>query len=179
VTTHRYGAILDLLATREATCGPTTVVAVDGPSGSGKTDLVAGLADLTGADVLHLEDLYPGWDGLAATPALVADVLDAIAAGQVGSAPTWDWQRGRPGAELYVPPARLLLLDGVGSGAAVVRPHLSLLVWVEAPEPVRKQRALARDGDTYAPFWDVWAAQEAAHFAAEDTRRHADLVITT
>ena len=50
---------------------------------------------------------------------------------------------------------------------------------MEAPADVRKQRALDRDGDTYAPYWDVWAAQEAEHFAAEQTRRHADLVVRT
>jgi hypothetical protein len=31
----------------------------------------------------------------------------------------------------------------------------------------------------YAPFWDIWAAQETAHFRAEETRRHADVVVHT
>ncbi|MFC5679395.1 4-amino-4-deoxy-L-arabinose transferase [Aeromicrobium endophyticum] len=176
---HRYDSVVAHLDARLPACGTTTVVAVDGPSGAGKTGFAGGLADATGADVLHLEDLYPGWHGLALTPPVVADVLASVAVGDTGSARRWDWQRGVAGAELRVRPSRLLVLDGVGSGASVLRPFLSLLIWVEAPADVRKQRALARDGDTYAPYWDVWAAQEAEHFAAEQTRHHADLVVRT
>jgi len=179
VTSHRYNQITRLIDGRQPACGSTTVVAVDGPSGAGKTSFVGGLARATGADVLHLEDLYPGWHGLAATPPLVADVLADIAVGGIGTAPRWDWAAARPGATVQVPPTRLLLLDGVGSGAAVIRPHLSLLLWLEAPAAIRKGRALARDGGAYEPYWDMWAAQEARHFAAEGTRSHADLVIAT
>jgi uridine kinase len=180
VTSHRYDELVALIHGRQPACGSTKVVAVDGPSGSGKTSLAGELARATGASLLHLEDLYPGWHGLAATPPMVArGILDSIAGDRVGSAARWDWVEDRPGPLLHVPPAQLLLLDGVGSGAAVIRPFLSLLIWVEAPTGVRKARALARDGGTYAPFWDMWAAQEAAHFGAEDTRRHADVIVHT
>ncbi|MEJ7636031.1 4-amino-4-deoxy-L-arabinose transferase [Aeromicrobium sp.] len=176
---HRYDDIVTLIASRQPVCGSTKVVAVDGPSGAGKTDLVAGLAAVTGATVLHLDDIYPGWHGLAATPPMIAGVLGAIAVGEIGSVHRWSWVRDRPGPLLRVAPAPLLILDGVGSGAGIIRPHLSALLWLEAPAGVRKRRALARDGDTYRPFWDVWAAQESRHFAAEQTRRHADIVIQT
>jgi uridine kinase len=179
VDSHRYDSVVAHLDARLPACGTTKVVAVDGPSGAGKTRFVAGLAGATGADVLHLEDLYPGWHGLAVTPPMVAHVLASVAVGDTGSARRWDWERGAPGDAVRVRPSRLLVLDGVGSGASVVRPFLSLLIWLEAPADVRKQRALARDGNTYAPFWDVWADQEAEHFAAERTRGHADLVVRT
>jgi uridine kinase len=180
VTSHRYDDIVALIRERQPACGSTTVVAVDGPSGSGKTSLADQLADVAGATVLHLDDLYPGWHGLSATPPMVANgVLDAIAVDRVGVASRWDWVHDRPGPTLLVPPAPLLIVEGVGSGAAVIRPYLSLLIWVDAPVDVRKQRALARDGGAYAPFWDIWAAQEAEHFSAEETRRHADVVVRT
>ena len=180
MTSHRYDDIVALIRERQPACGSTTVVAVDGPSGSGKTSLADQLAEVAGAAVLHLEDLYPGWHGLAATPPMVAHgILDAIAVDQVGSASRWDWVNDRAGPTLIVPPAPLLIVEGVGSGAAVIRPFLSLLIWVEAPVDVRKQRALARDGVVYAPFWDIWAAQEAANFGAEETRHHADVVVRT
>jgi uridine kinase len=179
VTSRRYAPITALLDTRRPACGSTTVLAVDGPSGAGKTSLVAELSALTGGQVLHLEDLYPGWHGLAAAPPLVAGVLASVAAGRTGTVPRWDWEHDRLGATLHVPPTDLLILDGVGGGASVVRPYLSVLVWVEAPADVRKERALARDGGVYAPFWDVWAAQEQQHFTRERTREHADLVVTT
>jgi para-aminobenzoate synthetase len=34
---------------------------------------------------------------------------------------------------------------------------------------------MARDGDVYGPWWDVWAAQERALFAAEQTQGAADV----
>lgn len=175
----RYDGLAALIASGQPACGATTVIALDGPSGSGKTDIAERLAAATGAAVLHLDDIYPGWTGLAATPPMVRSVLDQIAVGNTGSVHRWDWDAGKDGPLLRIPPAPLLILDGVGSGASVIRPYLSLLVWVDAPLDVRRRRALARDGDVYAPFWDTWAAQEAEHFAVEQTRIHADLVIDT
>ncbi len=180
MTRYRYAELQALLEQRHPACGRTTVVAVDGPSGSGKTSIADGLAAAIGADVLHLDDVYPGWHGLDATPAMIrTGVLDRIAVDEVGEVRRWDWEASRPGSAMRVPPAPVLVLDGVGSGAATIRPYLSLLVWVEAPVEVRRRRALARDGGAYEPYWEVWAEQEARHFAAQHTRAHADVVIDT
>ena len=177
---HWLDEIIRLARERPPACGMTTVIAVDGPSGSGKTSLTEQLVRSCGAAVLHLDDIYPGWYGLAATPPMVArDVLEPIAVGQTGSISRWSWVRDRPGPALLVPPTPLLVLDGVGSGAAVIRPFLSVLVWVEAPTAVRRRRALERDGAAYEPWWDTWAAGESCHFDSEQTRLHADLVIDT
>lgn len=177
---HRLDDITTLIRDRLPACGSTKVVAVDGPSGSGKTSLSGRLAEHFGAAVLHLEDIYPGWHGLTATPPMVVrGVLDAIAVDRIGEVRRWDWVNERPGPLLRVPAAPLLVLDGVGSGSAPIRPFLSLLIWAEASLDVRKERALARDGDVYAPFWDIWAAQERTHFAADETRRHADVIVHT
>ena len=48
----------------EPRAGATTVVVIDGPSGSGKSTFATRLAEATGAGLLRLEDMYPGWDGL-------------------------------------------------------------------------------------------------------------------
>jgi uridine kinase len=179
VSRIRYDEVAALIASRQPASGSTTVVAIDGPSGSGKTDFADRLAAVTGAELLHLEDVYPGWSGLAATPPLVRRVLNQIAVGEVGEVHRWNWVAEQNGPLLRVRPAHLLILDGVGSGAAMLRPYLSFLIWVDAPPAQRKRRALDRDGDVYTEFWDTWAAQEAEHFAAEQTRTHADLVIDT
>jgi hypothetical protein len=50
---------------------------------------------------------------------------------------------------------------------------------MEAPEVVRKKRALDRDGETFTPYWDMWARQEDAMLAREHTQDRADLIITT
>ncbi len=169
--------------------GLPAVVAVDGPSGSGKTTLArrlsAALADTGAVPVVALEDAYPGWDGLeAAVPRLVTSVLAPLASGERPVLlPTWDWDRDAEGEPRVVLPSGAapawVVVEGVGSGATACAPHLAALLWVEAPEAVRHARAMARDGETYAPHWDRWAAQEAAHFARERTRQRADLVLVT
>ena len=58
--------VVALLGRRPPRAPGTQVIAVDGPSGAGKTTLAARLSDaLHGAPVVHMDDLYPGWDGLA------------------------------------------------------------------------------------------------------------------
>jgi hypothetical protein len=169
-----------LLAAAPARAGRIRVLAIEGPSGAGKTSLAAALSPLLGAPVLALEDVYPGWDGLAAAVPRVRDgVLAPFAAGRPGRYRRWDWERGRDGEPVDVPePASgRLILEGAGSGSRELAPYESVLVWVEAPEEVRHARAMARDGETYRPHWDRWAAQERAQFAVHEPRARADVVV--
>ena len=173
--------IADLAARVRASpprCGATRLVCVDGPSGSGKTTLARALGAALDAPVLHLDDLYPGWDGLAAAVPLLRDgVVAPLLAGRDAAYRRWDWQRCAPGDTVAVGRPPVLVLDGVGSGARPVAAHAVLLVWVEAPREERFRRGIARDGETYRPHWERWAAQEATHFAAEGTRARADVVV--
>lgn len=164
---------------RAPACGVTRVIAIDGRSGAGKTALALDLADQLGAPILHLERLYPGWHGLARTPAIVRSLLADLSVGELGSARQWDWATDQPGSRLTVRPTSELIIEGVGAGAGVLRPFLSHLVWLEAPASERRRRALARDGDTYEPWWDVWAAQEDRYLASDLTPESADLIIST
>ena len=87
--------------------------------------------------------------------------------------------RDRPGPVVQVRPADVVLVEGVGSGSRAARRVLDLLVWLEAPEPVRHARAMDRDGDAYAPHWRRWADQEEAYLAAEEPAAAADVVLRT
>ncbi len=49
---------------RPPTLGAGRLVCVDGPAGSGKTSLADAVARRTAAQVVHMDDLYGGWDGL-------------------------------------------------------------------------------------------------------------------
>lgn len=155
------------------------VVGIDGPSGAGKTDFASHLATVLGdAPVVHMDDLYPGWSGLDAAPALLEEwVLTPLGQGSDATFRRWDWGADVRGQEVVVPASPVVIVEGVGAGARVCRPHLSVLVYLDAAPAVRRARALARDGDLFAPHWEAWASQEARHFAAEGTRRQADLVI--
>lgn len=156
------------------------VVGVDGPSGAGKTVLAARMASALGAGVVHVEDLYPGWGGLEpAVPRLVAWVLEPLAAGRSARWRRWDWAAGRYAEWRTLAPTSTVVVEGVGAGARACAPYLDLLVWVQAPEPVRYAQAMARDGVAYRPYWRRWAAAERVHFEREGTRARADVVVST
>jgi uridine kinase len=158
-----------------ARAGSTRVVAVDGPGGSGKSTLAARLASLLEAPVVHMDDLYPGWDGLAAAGPLLRDwVLEPLARGRPVRYQRYDWSLDAYGDWVDVPAADVLVVEGCASGSRIVAPYLTLLVWVEAPRDVRFARGIERDGEAYRPLWERWARQEDALFAAERTRERAD-----
>jgi uridine kinase len=172
---------LALIAAAEPRCGDTVVVAVDGPSGAGKTTLTWALRQHLGRPpVLHLDALYPGWDGLSLTPAILHDrVLAPLARGERAAYQRFDWEAGAFAEEHEVRAAPLLLVEGCGAGAWPGFPYVSVLIWVEAPTEVRYERAIARDGEAYRSNWERWAASERALFQADRTRERADLVVDT
>jgi hypothetical protein len=160
--------------------GGRRVVGLDGRSGTGKTTLAGRLAVALGrVPVVHLDDLYPGWDGLeAGVDRLLDGVLRPLATGAATVTEfRWDWTADHDGEPLILPAADLTVVEGAGCGALRCTPYLSLLVWLEAPEAQRRAQALARDGALFAPHWDRWAAQERAHFDRERTQARAGLVL--
>jgi uridine kinase len=170
--------IIAALAGAAPRAGGTRVVAVDGRSGAGKTSLAAALRDQLHAPVVSLEGLYGGWDGLErGIDLLVASVLEPLAAGCSARVPRYDWVAGRWAAPVVLDPPDVLIVEGVGAGARRAAAFESVLVWLELPAPVRKKRALERDGATFASHWDQWAAQEDAMIARDRTPERADLVI--
>ena len=133
------------------------VVTIDGYSGSGKSTLAAALTRLVnGWQVLHLDDWYPGWDGLAAGADIARRIAADLRAGRASSYEAWDWEAGETGATIRVPLAPTII-EGCGAIEAVA----DLAVWIADPgEEERRTRALARDGQTYAPHWQRWADQD-------------------
>lgn len=133
------------------------VVTIDGYSGSGKSTLAAALVRLVnGWQVLHLDDWYPGWDGLAAGADIARRIAADLRAGRASSYEAWDWEHGITGATIRVPLAPTII-EGCGAIEAVA----DLAVWIADPgEDERRHRALARDGQTYAPHWQRWADQD-------------------
>lgn len=163
--------------------GGLVVIAIDGRSGSGKTQLAKSVIQLDpDISIIEIENFYQGWHGLATGPLRLArEVLRPWAAGLPGRARFWDWhameweQRLR---EMPKPSSQKVLIEGCGAGAKTLDPFLSGLVWVEAPERVRYERAMARDGEVFAPHWREWADQEDELFATNNTAARADLIVT-
>ena len=133
------------------------VVTIDGYSGSGKSTLAAALARLVnGWQVLHLDDWYPGWDGLEAGADIARRIAADLRAGRASSYEAWDWENGTTGATIPVPLAPTII-----EGCGAIEAEADLAIWIADPgEDERRSRALARDGQTYAPHWQRWADQD-------------------
>ncbi|MCS6581232.1 nucleoside/nucleotide kinase family protein [Curtobacterium citreum] len=158
-----------------AATGQRAVVLIDGRSGTGKTTLGAQVAEQLGAQLVHLDDLYPGWDGLrAAADAVVTDVLGAPSGYR-----RWDWVADAPADWVSVDPDLPIVVEGCGALSRPSASLASLRVWLEADDAVRWDRAIGRDGEVFAREWDRWAAQEQAFIAAEHPAGLADVVLRT
>ena len=133
------------------------VVTIDGYSGSGKSTLAAALARLVnGWQVLHLDDWYPGWDGLEAGADIARRIAADLRGGRASSYEAWDWENGTTGATIRVP-----LVPTIIEGCGAIEAEADLVIWIADPgEEERRNRALARDGQTYAPHWQRWARQD-------------------
>lgn len=161
------------------------VLIIDGRSGSGKTSLAreaVAAARLAERDpqVLHVEDLYPGWDGLEAGSHAVPWALER----------RWyrryDWVAGAFGERVAIAPELPLIIEGCGGlTAETLRAAQRFAgpgarvrgLWLECPTPERRARALARDGEMYAPHWQRWADQEESLYARTRPWLIADLIV--
>jgi hypothetical protein len=171
-------ALARLVRAAPARAGTCRIVAVDGPSGAGKTSLAGALAAELGAQVVPMDDLIPGWGGVAAGPPIaLRDVVTPIARGNDGAFRRYDWVAGAYAEWCPVPHAGFLVLDGCGSGSRPLAPYLALLIWVDADRDLRLARGLARDGEAFRPHWSAWEGDSQALFAVEGTAGRADVVV--
>jgi hypothetical protein len=115
-----------------------SLVLVDGTSGAGKTTRAQQLAAGTGARVLHMDDLYAGWEGMAHATATLERILTERAAGRTPRWRRWDWQASTWGAEDRVAPRVPLVVEGCGSVTAVTAGLADRVLWLDAPEPGRR-----------------------------------------
>lgn len=148
------------------------LILVDGTSGAGKTTLAESLAQADGARLVHMDDLYAGWDGLAHATATLERILAERVLGVRPRWRRWDWDASDWGAEDSVAPESPLVVEGCGSVTAVTARRADRVLWLDGPEPVRRARILARDGDD--SWWEGWRRQEARH----RIRHRPDLLAT-
>ncbi|GAA1797303.1 hypothetical protein HC028_19935 [Planosporangium flavigriseum] len=180
---EKFAELAAKVLAKPAKLGPVRLVAVDGPSGSGKSTFADGLgralrdAGATTVEI-HTDDLLDGWaDMVTFWPRFDHDVLDKLRNGQPGSYRRYDWHAARFAEPVPVPVPDALVVEGVTCARAVIRPELTLSVFVTAPREVRLTRALQRDGEKLEPQLLRWFADEELHFAADRTADHADLPV--
>lgn len=169
-------ALIEAIGGAPAGLGGARLVCIDGPAGSGKTTLAAQLGRMLPAQVIHMDDLYPGWSGLVDGANRLREwILDPLARGAQGRYRRYDWLLGTYAERHTVPLADFLVVEGCNSGALTTEPFNPFLIWVEADDATRLARGLARDGTELADKWAAWMVEERKLYAANNTPERAQV----
>ncbi|WP_371530323.1 hypothetical protein OG302_34415 [Streptomyces sp. NBC_01283] len=160
-------------------CGPVRLVAVDGHAGSGKSTFADRLAGaLGGAPVLRLDDIASHDALFDWTERLRRQVIVPLSRGESAHYETYDWHARRFGPQCRtLPPAPVVLVEGVGAGRRALRPFLARLLWMELPQGEAWVRGRHRDGAVQSDFWDGWEPAERRHFAEDPSRPFAQSLV--
>lgn len=142
---------------------PAPTFLIDGPSGSGKTTLAGEIErhwnSAVKLQVIHMDDLYPGWNGLAEGVLIAARMLRERAAGQDTHWQQYDWAAGKLTNWHSVDAREPLLIEGCGSTPQGAQNGSQVRLWLDAETELRRERALSRVGDNFAEHWSDWDAQ--------------------
>lgn len=159
-------------------CGQVRLIGVDGHAGSGKTTFAGQLAAaLGGTPVLHLDDIATHEELFAWTERLLSQVVEPLRRGETARYTPYDWIARSFGSVHELPPAPVILLEGVGAGRRAVRPFLARLLWMELPHDEAWARGQRRDGEAQSEFWAGWVRAERQHFTKDPSRPFADLLV--
>lgn len=151
--------------------GDTRLILIDGPAGSGKTTLAERIGAAVGAQVIHADDIYEGWNGLETMLPMLEDrIIGPLADGLDTSFQPWDWCTSTRGNTIDVPSAPWLIIEGVGAAQRATRPFAALVIYVEAPWAERLQRGIERDGEALRDEWERWQVVELIHHDVQQTR---------
>ena len=160
-----------------------TLISIDGPAGAGKTTLAETLkSDLRlekkSAEIIHMDDLYNGWeDALGTKLGLALGDIASQTSGKEIIHPIYNWAEEKYSRIRSIPTPDVLILDGVGSGHSVIREKVDISIWVEIEPHLGIKRAIDRDGKIIAPYMDGWEKGQAAYFAEHHTRESATFTI--
>ena len=160
----------------------TPIVLIDGRAGSGKSTLADALQRRlfkegeTLPRLIHMDDLYPGWGGLAAG----AEYLQRFILGPIFQRTTahwqlFDWAAGERVEWREFSGGTPLIVEGCGALNGLSAELAQFKVWVETPEDVRHERWLAREGND--EHWAAWAAQELDFYARERSAELAAIML--
>ena len=158
-TIARSAAAAQAIAEHIDAASGRAVVLIDGGSGSGKTTLGERVTRLCPqAQIVHGDDLYPGWTGLSAA----WDLSELIVKNRYQQ---WDWYQHRFAEEIILDARSPLVIEGCG-----------VLTPANAKHASRRDRALGRD-EFFVDSWAMWAVQERLHQVRHHPEQLADVVV--
>jgi uridine kinase len=178
---------MDLINVLSEICHSTSqpIIAIDGPAGAGKTTLAQtislALSPRMSTTVIHMDDLYNGWD--FALDENLTKTLVWLARSHKDEKPlkysSFNWVLGSFDAGKEIPSSQLLILEGVGSSQRSVEELITTSIWLDLDPQIGYQRVLDRDGENIANSMTLWLATQEQHFRVEDTKERCEFVLST
>jgi uridine kinase len=178
---------MDLINVLSEICHSTSqpIIAIDGPAGAGKTTLAQtislALSPRMSTTVIHMDDLYNGWD--FALDENLTKTLVWLARSHKDEKPlkysSFNWVLGSFDAVKEIPSSQLLILEGVGSSQRSVEELITTSIWLDLDPQIGYQRVLDRDGENIANSMTLWLATQEQHFRVEDTKERCEFVLST
>lgn len=181
-------AFLSNLVNEEVASGGIPIILIDGRSGSGKTHFAKLLLDelfkatKVKAQLIHMDDLYPGWEGLRlGANLLVSDILKQIALGKSASYQIWNWETSTRGIDSEpgngwrtVSPLSPLIVEGCGAVSVDSRSLATTAIWIESDLGARNKRLAERDKGAFTSHQAIWSSQEDEFYSQESTLELCD-----
>ena len=162
-----------------------TLLAIDGPAGAGKTTFAAKLEIELSVHatvrVIHMDDLYNGWDNALSNP--LSEILDRIStahlAGREFVIKIFNWQTMAFDSEEKIAPTDYLIIEGVGAAQQIVRETGATTYWLDIEPEIGLQRVLDRDGAHLEVQMRQWQVDQDKHFARDETRENCEFKLTS
>ena len=159
--------------------------AIDGPAGAGKTTFAAKLeAELSvngSVRVIHMDDLYNGWDNALSNP--LAEILDRISTAHIAGRDfvikLFNWHTMAFDREERINPTDYLIIEGVGAAQQIVRETGAITYWLDIEPEIGLQRVLDRDGAHIEAQMRQWQVDQDKHFARDETRENCEFKLTS
>jgi len=178
---------MELIAALAEICSntPRPIIAIDGPAGAGKTTLASTLSLALAKDftstVIHMDDLYAGWDGALGeklTESLTW-ITECHKAKKALSFATFDWSINSFGPTQNHASSTLLILEGVGSSQLAIEDRLSTSIWLDLDPHNGYKRVIERDGEQITEAMKAWLDQQRQHFISDRTKERSEFVLST
>jgi len=177
-------ALTDLCAS-PSKVGKTHIIAIDGPAGAGKTTLAMQISQALSSrfsiEVVHMDDLYNGWDGALGEnlTELLSKIIVAQKKSQNFLLPHFDWIAHKYSDPRDLKPSQILILEGVGSARAIVRNSATTTIWIEVDRTIGIERVIARDGEEIESQMKQWLIDQEIYFTSDKTRESAQFILST
>ena len=159
------------------------IVTIDGVAGAGKTMLASAMnekyEDHFSVQVIHMDDLYEGWDDPfgATLSKKLTEIAQAHMTATPYETPLHDWLDSIAASPLIIEPVDMLIIEGVGSGQRSIREFVSTKIWIDCDPIVGLKRVSARDGANIEREMMGFLEDQKVHFIEEGTREAADFLL--